>query len=63
MPVSKDFSERKALAILDAWERATSPHDPKWRKMYADTAIAAGLPCYDARGNDLGSAGWKAWAQ
>ena len=62
MSTDKEFAERKALAILDAWERATSPQDPKWRKMYAAAAIAAGLACYDAAGNDLGLAGWSAWA-
>lgn len=59
----KDFAERKALALLDAWYQATSPQDPKWRKMYAEAAIAAGLPCFDdATGIDLGVAGWQRWA-
>jgi hypothetical protein len=56
------FAEQKVVAILDAWERVKTPQDPKWRKMYAEAAIAAALPCYDARGNDLGADGWRAWS-
>lgn len=58
------FSERKVLAILDAWDKARSPHDPNWRQQYAAAAIAAGLPCADdATGRDLGPDGWRVWAR
>lgn len=62
MRTDQDFAERKALAILDAWDRAPAPLDPKWRKLYAEAAIAAGLACYDINGNDLGAQGWHEWA-
>lgn len=57
------FAERKVLAILDAWDKARNPRDPKWRQQYAQAAIAAGLPCHaDTTGRDLGPDGWRAWA-
>lgn len=57
------FAERKVIAILDAWDGARNPHDPRWRQQYAAAAIAAGLPCHDERsGADLGPDGWRAWA-
>ncbi len=52
----------QVLAILDAWDKASNPHDPKWRQQYAQAAIAAGLPCVDdVTGRDLGPVGWRAW--
>lgn len=70
MAAGKDFTERKALAIFDAWQRATDQSDPKWRKLYAEAAIAAGLPFYQtvpleddtwAQVN-AGPQGWRRWA-
>jgi hypothetical protein len=56
------FAEKKIDAIWAAWNESPRPDDPKWAGQYAQAAIAAGLPCFDATGRDLGPDGWREWA-
>ena len=65
----KGFAERKALAIIEAWERAKVPSDPKWSTLYVEAAIEAGWPCFEtvtledetiAQVN-AGPHGWRRW--
>jgi hypothetical protein len=58
------------IALLDRWEQADDPADPKWRQQWAQTEIAAGLPYWETRQNergewfqiDAGPDGWRRWA-
>ena len=58
---ARPAAEQRMIAILDQWEIAGDPLDPKWARQYAAAAIAAGAACYDEHGTDLGAAGWQAW--
>ena len=57
------------IALLDRWEQADDPADPKWRQPWAQAEIAAGLPCFETRQNergewfqiDAGPDGWRRW--
>jgi hypothetical protein len=59
------------IALLDRWEQADDPAHPRWRQLWAQAEIAAGLPCFEtrhhgARGEwfqiDAGPDGWRRWA-
>jgi hypothetical protein len=58
------------IALLDRWEQAEDSADPKWRQLWAQAEIAAGLPCWETRQNergelfqiDAGPDGWRRWA-
>jgi hypothetical protein len=64
------FGERKLLALLDAWEHASNPGDPKWLAAWRDAEIEAGLPCYGVHVTEMGEVvqvntgpgGWHRWA-
>jgi hypothetical protein len=58
------------ITLLDCWEQADDPADPRWRHLWAQAEIDAGLPCFEmgqnARGEwfqiDAGPDGWRRWA-
>ena len=63
-------AQSELLTLFDAWECADNPADPKWRRIWAEVSIAAGLACYEIRRTehgewfqiDAGAAGWRMWA-
>ena len=61
LPGTGTSAEDQVMALLD---EPGADVDPTWPGRYAEAAIAAGLPCFsEAAGQDLGAAGWRAWAQ
>jgi hypothetical protein len=58
------------ITLLDCWEQADDPADPRWRHLWAQAEIDAGLPCFETRQNahgewfqiDAGPDGWRRWA-
>jgi len=63
------FAEQRLIALLSAWETAHDPGHPKWRQLWAQAEIDAGLPCWETRQNsraewfqiDAGADGWRRW--
>jgi hypothetical protein len=37
------------IALLARWEQADDPAHPRWRHLWAQAEIAAGLPCFEMR--------------
>jgi hypothetical protein len=55
-------AEARLSDIFEQGEHADDLHASAWARLYALTAIVAGMPCYDERGgHDLGAAGWRSW--
>jgi hypothetical protein len=59
------------ITLLDRWEQADDPADPRWRHLWAQAEIDAGLPCFETRHHgahgewfqiDAGPDGWRRWA-
>jgi hypothetical protein len=51
------------LDLYGRWCQAADPNDPKWRKEYAEAAIAAELPfCNEPGAMNLNPGGWRQWA-
>jgi hypothetical protein len=58
------------ITVLDGWEQADDPGDPRWRHLWARAEITAGLPCFETRQNvrgewfqiDAGPDCWRRWA-